>query len=756
MADKILLKRSLTSGSVPTTASLLPGEIALNVYDGTAYMLKSGSTVEVVQLGTGGGGGSTNVSAYLSSSWTGSTTSQFSGTSSFATTANTSSYSLFALTASYALNGGGGGGGVQDRIASGTATASISQTNGLRVNTNVTVTGSLNVSGNFNQPQLISTADTIFFTGSFYQTGSIDFTGSAGFNGNLIGDTASISILTGSNFLSTTARVNNILTVNGKLANGLLTIANGNFSHAEGSGSTSQGIGSHSEGQNTTAVGNYSHAEGLNSKAIGLASHAEGSNTTAVGFYTFTQGMGTISSKDAGQVVLGRYNQEVSGALFILGGGTNFITQSNIIEASTGSIKLNAFNISLSGSTTITGSLTADLIGTSSYALTASYAENVPETASFAVTASYALTASYADNVPETASYALLAETASYALTSSYASNVPETASYAIVAETASYAEISTSSSFAETASFLLGSISSASYAETASYAEIADLAINYVTTSFVSQQLVGKPVFSDGTNQFNWVSSVNGNPTTIFNGSATLGSYSSFVTTNNYDGVILTPDTTNRSGSVYWSGSRHISVEDGPVWVSFAIKGFASNVAELGWYFHLNSELTLPRNSAANEIANGTGITIFNDQYNGGGATADVIRVYNNNNTLIKEFGVIDGTTTSNIWNKWDLLFYKEGLNYFVNIYQSRGVSTIIPSKFDMPVLLPFNTSNANTDNAAINLGTTWPTGSIFGFSGRTASSRSVINWVNSLQIRSGYLLPGIFQTSFTPSGFS
>jgi hypothetical protein len=41
MADKILLKRSLISGSVPTTSSLIPGEIALNVYDGTAYMLKS-------------------------------------------------------------------------------------------------------------------------------------------------------------------------------------------------------------------------------------------------------------------------------------------------------------------------------------------------------------------------------------------------------------------------------------------------------------------------------------------------------------------------------------------------------------------------------------------------------------------------------------------------------------------------------------------------------------------------------------------
>lgn len=45
-----------------------------------------------------------DVSAYLSSSWTGSNTSQFSGTSS---------YTLRSLTASYALNGGGSGTGLE-------------------------------------------------------------------------------------------------------------------------------------------------------------------------------------------------------------------------------------------------------------------------------------------------------------------------------------------------------------------------------------------------------------------------------------------------------------------------------------------------------------------------------------------------------------------------------------------------------------------------------------------------------------------
>jgi hypothetical protein len=50
MAQKILLKRSGVSGSIPTTASLDLGELALNTYDGKAFLHKSGSTDEVVEI----------------------------------------------------------------------------------------------------------------------------------------------------------------------------------------------------------------------------------------------------------------------------------------------------------------------------------------------------------------------------------------------------------------------------------------------------------------------------------------------------------------------------------------------------------------------------------------------------------------------------------------------------------------------------------------------------------------------------------
>ena len=48
--QKILQKRSGTSGSVPTTSSLLVGEIGLNTYDGTAFLHKSGAVDSIEQI----------------------------------------------------------------------------------------------------------------------------------------------------------------------------------------------------------------------------------------------------------------------------------------------------------------------------------------------------------------------------------------------------------------------------------------------------------------------------------------------------------------------------------------------------------------------------------------------------------------------------------------------------------------------------------------------------------------------------------
>lgn len=52
MAQNIKLRRSAVIGSVPTTSSMQVGEIALNTYDGRAFLYKSGAVESIEQLVT--------------------------------------------------------------------------------------------------------------------------------------------------------------------------------------------------------------------------------------------------------------------------------------------------------------------------------------------------------------------------------------------------------------------------------------------------------------------------------------------------------------------------------------------------------------------------------------------------------------------------------------------------------------------------------------------------------------------------------
>ena len=83
MSNKILHKRNLITGNIPTTASLEPGELAINVADGKLFLRQSGSIAnQIVTVG-------------LSSS--------FANTASYVENAQTASYALQAVTASFAL-----------------------------------------------------------------------------------------------------------------------------------------------------------------------------------------------------------------------------------------------------------------------------------------------------------------------------------------------------------------------------------------------------------------------------------------------------------------------------------------------------------------------------------------------------------------------------------------------------------------------------------------------------------------------------
>ena len=57
MAQTIKLKRSSTSGRIPTTSDLELGEVAINTYDGKMYIKKSVSGTEsIVEIGSGSDG----------------------------------------------------------------------------------------------------------------------------------------------------------------------------------------------------------------------------------------------------------------------------------------------------------------------------------------------------------------------------------------------------------------------------------------------------------------------------------------------------------------------------------------------------------------------------------------------------------------------------------------------------------------------------------------------------------------------------
>ncbi len=141
MAVKIELKRSAVPGKVPTVDQLDLGELAINTYDGTVYLKQDNGTPQIIQLATTVSGSNIATASYAifaqtagfaeggSGTFTGAFSGSFQGNGSGLT--NISASSIVGLNLS--------------RIASGSATASISPNFGLVVNTNTSITGSLNL-----------------------------------------------------------------------------------------------------------------------------------------------------------------------------------------------------------------------------------------------------------------------------------------------------------------------------------------------------------------------------------------------------------------------------------------------------------------------------------------------------------------------------------------------------------------------------------------------------------------------------------
>jgi hypothetical protein len=156
--NKIELKRSAVPGRVPTTSSLDLGELAINTYDGKVFFKQSGSLTRIVEL---------------------------------ATTSGSVTSASYALTASYAMNGGDG--------------AAFPYTGSAQITGSLGVTGSFGVSGfsifsgtiSGSQPTNNPSSSLLLISGNIIPTGSAGTTGSAVFLNTIMSASANNQTLVG-------------------------------------------------------------------------------------------------------------------------------------------------------------------------------------------------------------------------------------------------------------------------------------------------------------------------------------------------------------------------------------------------------------------------------------------------------------------------------------------------------------------------------------------------------------------------------
>ena len=146
MAQTIKLKRSATSGAIPTTSNLALGEVAINTYDGKMYIKKDvGGTESIVEIGGVGGNSVSYLEAGMIEYEYTATTNQttFSGSDSNSATLSYTANSIMVF-----LNGVLQDDGVDYTATNGTSVVfgtALAANDEVRIVafTNVTTTGSL-------------------------------------------------------------------------------------------------------------------------------------------------------------------------------------------------------------------------------------------------------------------------------------------------------------------------------------------------------------------------------------------------------------------------------------------------------------------------------------------------------------------------------------------------------------------------------------------------------------------------------------
>ena len=165
-----------------------------------------------------------------------------------------------------------------------------------------------------------------------------------GYKTNAIGDSSHAEGIS-SSVQTTLQSGDSYATINQAWNKNKFSAALGAGSHSEGKDTIAYGECSHTEGYETKTAGHYTHAEGYLTEAVSQGSHAEGSRTVAAGIYSHAEGVETIAEHYAShasghvtktsrdyQTVIGEYNLDDSGALFIVGNGDSDNTRRNAFE----------------------------------------------------------------------------------------------------------------------------------------------------------------------------------------------------------------------------------------------------------------------------------------------------------------------------------------------------------------------------------------------------------------------------------------
>jgi hypothetical protein len=373
MSNQFLkLRRSAVPGKIPDTGSLDLGEIALNTYDGVAFMKKSvGGTESIVTIG--------NTTGSFTGSFSGEFTGSLLGTASWAYNAVTAStadnfYVRGDITGSNAL-------------ITGTLTAQrlVVQT----ISSSVIYSSGSNIFGD-------ELTDTQQFTGSVTITGSLTVNGPSTFNGQTTANN-----LTGSLF-GTSSWATNAVT-----ASHAVTALSSSYAVSASNASTA----SFAQTGNGTFSGSFSGSFFGNGAGI---TNISASSVVGLNLSLISSGSVTASTDPAYGFRVNANSQfsgstQITGSLGVTGSVSISGSIGNIFSANVDTMVFTG-SLYQTGSTFITGTLsvfggiTGSLFGTSSWAVSASHAPS-------ALTASYAISSSYSFN-STTASHALTASSA--------------------------------------------------------------------------------------------------------------------------------------------------------------------------------------------------------------------------------------------------------------------------------------------------------------------------------------------------------